>query len=225
MASASTIYPVSPPGVPADLTAVPRRYRIKIIFVLAYVGLFVLGYLAALGAAGYLLYGSIRYFQHAQADENFWALAAIAGSAILSCWLVRPLFRGQALDRSLLLEIRPESQPELFAFIQRLCTEIAAPLPRRVFLSPDVNAAVVSSTALVNLVIPAREDLVIGLGLVNALNLVEFKAVLAHEFGHFSQKGIRLGPYVYVALRILADMVRGSEHVDLGVTALPRFRK
>ncbi len=32
------------------------------------------------------------------------------------------------------------------------------------------------------------KDLVVGIGLINAFNISEFKAVVAHEFGHFSQQ-------------------------------------
>jgi Zn-dependent protease with chaperone function len=35
--------------------------------------------------------------------------------------------------------------------------------------------------------LPIKKNLQIGLGLVNSLNVSEFKAVMAHEFGHFTQ--------------------------------------
>ena len=57
-------------------------------------------------------------------------------------------------------------------------------------MSPDVNAACMSRTSLVNLFVEPKKDLLIGLGLVNCVNLSEFKAVLAHEFGHFCQPGL-----------------------------------
>ena len=42
---------------------------------------------------------------------------------------------------------------------------------------------------------------------MNALELSEFKAVLAHEFGHFAQSSMKLGQYVYVANQVIADLV------------------
>ncbi|MCI0461312.1 MAG: M48 family metalloprotease [Gemmataceae bacterium] len=206
-------YPASPGDVPPDLTAVDRRYRVQLVLVVVYLGLFVLVYVALLGGAGYLLYRSVRFAWHAR-DEALLGGAAVAGSAAVVVFLGRPLFRRTRQDRSLLLEVRPENQPALFAFIRRLCEEIGAPLPRKVLLSPEVNAAVLGSSSLLNLVVPARQDLVIGLGLVNALNLMEFKAVLAHEFGHFAQKGLRLGPYVYASTRLIGEVVHGSDRVD-----------
>ena len=80
---------------------------------------------------------------------------------------------------------------------------------------PDVNAAVFYNESLLSLFLPASKNLVIGLGLVNRLNLSEFKAVLAHEFGHFSQSSMKLGTYVYTANRILADIVYARDRSNL----------
>ena len=36
-----------------------------------------------------------------------------------------------------------------------------------------------------SLFFPVGKDLTIGMGLVDTINLSEFKAIIAHEFGHF----------------------------------------
>ena len=107
------------------------------------------------------------------------------------------------------IEITPEQQPELFGFMDRLADEAGAPRPHRVFLSPRVNAAVFYDLSILNLVIPSRKNLEIGLGLVNVLTLGELKAVLAHEFGHFAQRTMAVGRWVYVAQQI-AGAHRGA---------------
>jgi Zn-dependent protease with chaperone function len=56
--------------------------------------------------------------------------------------------------------------------------------------------------------------LLIGLGLVNVVNLAEFKAVLAHEFGHFSQRSVGLGSYLYVANRVMSDIIYSRDALD-----------
>ncbi|PZR33702.1 MAG: hypothetical protein DI538_17660 [Azospira oryzae] len=58
---------------------------------------------------------------------------------------------------------------------------------------------------------PIRKNLVIGLGLVNAINLSEFKAILAHEFGHFSQRSMKLGSYVYNVNHIIYNLLYDNE--------------
>jgi Peptidase family M48 len=63
-------------------------------------------------------------------------------------------------------------------------------------------------------VIPPHKDLHIGLGLVNAVNLTEFKAVLAHEFGHFAQQSIGLTSYLYVANQVMHDVLYSRDAFD-----------
>ena len=77
-----------------------------------------------------------------------------------------------------------------------------------------MNAAVFYNTSLLSLVWPTPKNLLIGLGLVNVLNLSEFNAVLAHEFGHFSQRSMKLGSYVYRANRVIGDLVFGRDWLD-----------
>ena len=43
--------------------------------------------------------------------------------------------------------------------------------------------------------------------MVNSLNLSEFKAVMAHEFGHFSQKSMKLGSFTYNVNRVIYNML------------------
>jgi len=54
---------------------------------------------------------------------------------------------------------------------------------------------------------PVKKNLQIGLGIVNVLTVSEFKAVLAHEFGHFSQRSMKLGSYVYNLNRVIYNML------------------
>jgi len=133
---------------------------------------------------------------------------------MLFLFLLKGLFKRQAMDLSELREIKEHEQPTLFAFIRKLCEDAGAPFPGRIYLSADVNAAVFYPRSLLSLFWPMRKNLIVGLGLVTLLNLSELKAVLAHEFGHFAQSSMRLGRYVYVANQVIADMVYGRDFWD-----------
>ncbi len=117
------------------------------------------------------------------------------------------------MNKEMHIEITEEEQPVLFGFIHQLCEELGAPEPNKVYVSPDVNAAVMPRTSLVNLFVEPKKDLLIGMGLVNCVNLSEFKAVLAHEFGHFGQSAMA-SSYTYVASRIIGDLVDGEDWFD-----------
>src|SRR5439155_20978576 len=129
-------------------------------------------------------------------------------------FLVKGFFKTAQKERTVRAEITAEDQPLLFDFIERLCEDTGAPMPRRVYISHEVNAAVMTHTGITSLFWPTGKDLLIGLGLVNILSLSEFKSVLAHEFGHFAQKSTRLGGYVYTANRIIYDLVCGRDWFD-----------
>ena len=120
------------------------------------------------------------------------------------------------------VEIDTTSEPVLMAFIHQIADRVGAPRPRRVFLEPHVNAAVVQDVHLASLIIPRGRDLVIGLGLVNVLSLDEFKAVIAHEFGHFSQKAMGMGRWVYTAQVFVRELVYARGALDRFLQVISR---
>jgi Zn-dependent protease with chaperone function len=128
---------------------------------------------------------------------------------VISALLVIGLFARNQQARNFQVEIDEESQPTFFAFLRRLTNEIGAPMPHRVLVTPDVDAAMHRELSIVNLLIPPKKNLIIGGGLINALNLSEFKAVMAHEFGHFSQKTTRVDAYAYIAMQVIERAVAG----------------
>ena len=107
-----------------------------------------------------------------------------------------------------------EEEPVLFDYLYKLADEAGAPRPHKVFLSSRVNASVSYDISVLNLLFPTKKNLEIGLGLVNILSLGEFKAVLAHEFGHFAQRSMLLGRYVYVAHKIAVQIIARRDWLD-----------
>lgn len=140
-------------------------------------------------------------------QDALWGWLGGLGAAFLAALMFRALFFVKRSGTDRLLELRPQDQPELFAFLHRLADKAGAPRPHKVFLSADVNASVFYDLSLLNLLVPSRKNLLIGLGLVQALNLGEFRAVLAHEFGHFGQRAMAVGRWVYVAQQIARHLV------------------
>jgi Zn-dependent protease with chaperone function len=112
------------------------------------------------------------------------------------------------------LEVTAADQPELFVFLHRLADDAKAPRPHRVFLSPRVNASVSYDLSLINFIIPSKKNLEIGLGLVNVLTLGELTAVLAHEFGHFTQRSMAVGRWLYIAQQIAGHIVARRDKFD-----------
>lgn len=112
------------------------------------------------------------------------------------------------------LEVTRVDNPELFSFLDEVAKETRTKLPKRVFVSPAVNAMVFYKSGLISLIFPVRKQMEIGLGLVNTVNMSEFRGVIAHEFGHFSQKSLRLGVYIYTVNRVLFNLVYQHDSWD-----------
>lgn len=62
--------------------------------------------------------------------------------------------------------------------------------------------------------LPARKNLVIGMALIRSLTKSELKSILAHEFGHFSQKSMKTGSYVYQVNRILHNLLFNNRPLE-----------
>ncbi len=143
------------------------------------------GFVAALGWLGYAYYAE-------------WAPRAISGWSMLAwsvpgfvlgvliLFLLKPLFapRVKAPEAVRL----PDAESDFRAAVVSLCRAVGVAPPREIFLSHAVNAWVQFSPGPAGLVGGAR-TLTIGLPLVAGMTARQLVGVLAHEFGHFAQRG------------------------------------
>ena len=121
----------------------------------------------------------------------FTYVAPMVVGSLLLLFMVKPLFvrRAYYIKPS---KIEPQDESLLFAFVQKLCDRVGAPMPSEIHLDINVNASASFRRGLLSIF---SNDLVltIGLPLLGGLNLHQFAGVLAHEFGHFTQTtGMRL---------------------------------
>jgi Zn-dependent protease with chaperone function len=93
-------------------------------------------------------------------------------------------------------EIKPAQAPELFALIEDIRRRLGAPRFHQVLIDADINAGVVQWPRL-GILGWYRNYLVIGLPLMKSLSVEQFKAVLAHEFGHLAKGHGRMSNWVY----------------------------
>jgi Zn-dependent protease with chaperone function len=211
----TTLYPATPEGVYKNFIKVHPDYRRQVIFVLTGIFLFFLVYLALIAVSAYLVWYAITY---GMVTINKFTLLVKGGSIAMAVmffvFLLKFLFKKHSFHDPNQVELKEADHPKLFAFIRRLSKETGAPFPKKIFVDHQINASVSYDSTILSLLLPVRKNLLIGLGLVNSLNLSEFKAVLAHEFGHFSQSSMKLGSYVYIANRIIYAMVAERDKWD-----------
>lgn len=132
-------------------------------------------------------------------------LASIGG--LVFFFLIKFIFKRVKVDRSDMIEVNENEEPRLFALIRQLTREVGTDFPKKVYLTRDVNAAVFYDSSFWSMFFPTKKNLQIGLGLVNAVTETELKAILAHEFGHFSQKTLKVGSYVYNVNSVIYNML------------------
>ncbi|RZL09495.1 MAG: heat-shock protein HtpX [Rubrivivax sp.] len=216
------LYPPGPQGVPAELTRPTAAYQQKAWLAVLSLGVFVLLYLAL---ASWFCWTAYRVISDALASgtDGFLHYLVGGGAAFLAVFMLKALFFMKRGGTDGLTEITAADQPRLFAFLHRLADDAGAPRPARVYLSARVNAAVFYDLSVLNLLFPSRKNLEIGLALVNVLTVSEMKAVLAHEFGHFAQRSMAIGSWVYIAQQIASQVIAKRDALDKLLRMLSNF--
>lgn len=93
-------------------------------------------------------------------------------------------------------ELRAQEVPALFKELMDLQQKCRAPKVDRVYLVPELNAAVQEVPRLGPLGV-WRKRLLLGLPLLDLLSLQELRAVIAHELAHVSRADARVGHWTY----------------------------
>lgn len=129
-------------------------------------------------------------------------------------FLLKFIFKSHKVDRSHLFEIREIDEPKLFNLIDMIVKKTGTNFPKKVYLSSDVNAAVFYDSSFWSMFFPIKKNLQIGLGLINTVSKSELTAILSHEFGHFSQKTMKVGSYVYNVNQVIFNLLFDNESYD-----------
>lgn len=138
-------------------------------------------------------------------------------------FLFKFIFKKHKTDLTHLTEITEEDEPKLFQFINEIVKEVGTDFPKKIYLSADVNASVFYDSSFWSMFFPIKKNLQIGLGLVNSTTEQEFKAIMAHEFGHFSQKSMKVGSYVYNVNEVIFNLLYENESFDAMIQKWANF--
>lgn len=125
-------------------------------------------------------------------------IGPIFGGVVAVFFMLKPLF-AKPRKRPETLTLNPALEPKLFQFIAHLSDLLSAPMPKRIEMDCELNASARFRRGWVSFF---GHDLVltIGLPLAAGMDVRQLAAVVAHEFGHFTQgTAMRLG---YVIGRI-----------------------
>ncbi|MBX3389336.1 MAG: M48 family metallopeptidase [Phycisphaeraceae bacterium] len=172
-------------------------YQLALFASAVFMTLMPLLYFAAIGAIGWAVYWHFTHdtgMLHTRATGRgaafmflLYILPGVAG-IVLIAFLLRPLiFLFGTDDNEDRIEVFPREEPRLFAFVEMVCQTMGAPIPERIFINCEANAAAQLLGGGFGLFGRRRLALHVGLPLVAGLSATSFAGILAHEFGHFSQ--------------------------------------
>lgn len=175
-------------------TRLPAAYRFGLVIVGAAMLLLPLLYLGSIALTAGAVWrhlttnvGILAGRGNAQGRLLVYLGPALIG-VVLMFFMVKPILARPSRERDP-IPLDPGAEPALIAFIQAICRQIRAPMPRRVQVDCTVNASAGFMRQGVAGVLSNDLVLTIGLPLVAGLTVRQLGGVLAHEFGHFAQGG------------------------------------
>jgi heat shock protein HtpX len=190
----------SQPPVP---TIPPRRslafFAVLALLMVVVSYVFILVLAAACVYLPWLVLSNLTNFQTL---ALFVAGLVVAGSMLWSLVPRRVKFvaPGLPLERS--------AHPQLFAEIDQIATALQEPVPREVYLIGEPNAWVTVRGGMMGF--GGQRIMGLGLPLLGALNISQFRAILAHEFAHYYGGDTKLGPLLH---RTQMAMVRTFQNM------------
>lgn len=193
---------LTPAEVEAAVTAkLPRNrvsmaYRVHLFLVAGAMAFLPVVYLATVAGAAW----GVFYYTTVIAPEllsytprnrlaifYFLAIAApVVAGVILVLFLIKPLFF-RTSDSGRRRSLTRQGEPLLFALVDHICDATGAPRPVRIDVDYQVNASAQPQGGMLS-VATGKMVLTIGVPLIAGLSARQLSGVLAHEFGHFSQK-------------------------------------
>ena len=199
-----------------NLPSISKNYKKEVVNSAFLVILFFLIY-AVLIAISLALVVVLGYyaFQILTFKFSYWTAILAAGifsvGIFIFIFLVKFIFSSFKNDTSSLIEINRTHEPILFQLIDEVVENVGTAKPKKVFLSPEVNAFVSYNSTFWSMFLPVKKNLTIGLALINTTSVTELKGILAHEFGHFSQRSMKIGSYVNQANKIIHSTLYDNE--------------
>lgn len=186
----------------------PTRYKLNVALVAALGYVYVLAVLGLALAIGAWLMLSLKDggSGHLSSIKLLFGLGLLA-AVILRAFRVR-------LTPPTGFEVHREDAPRLFLLIDKLTKALGTPPFHHVFIVNDLNAAVAQVPCL-GIFGWYQNNLLLGLPLMLAMTPAQFRAVLAHEFGHLGRQHGRFPGWIYrtrIVWSRLLEELRARHH-------------
>ncbi|MFF7383301.1 M48 family metalloprotease [Streptomyces griseoluteus] len=154
------------------------------------------------------------------------AVKIVIVTVLLAVPVVRGTFmlRVPAAEDPAAVEVGEADEPRLWALVREVADASGTRAPARVLLTPEVNASVREDAGPLGLRAGPR-TLTLGVPLLTGLSEAELRAVLGHEFGHFTGGDTRLSAIVVRGRARIARVVEELHTTADGKAAKERERQ
>jgi Zn-dependent protease with chaperone function len=174
----------------------PVLYQCGLLLVTVMIVMLPLVYIGLVAAAGYAVYwwslnftwllggGLLGGIYVALAKMVVYAAPIFAG-VVAVFFMLKPLL-ARVPKGAQPLALNPANEPLIFLLVTRVCQLVGAPMPTRIDVCGDLNAAAGFRRGFRSFL---GRDLVLTLGLplVASMSTTQLAGVIAHELGHFTQ--------------------------------------
>lgn len=117
-----------------------------------------------------------------------------------------------------------EEAPLLWSVVEEVAKQVDTRPVDVIFISPDARMAVKEEGALIpRFRKPTQRQLLLGLGTLPGMTQGQFKAILAHEYGHFSNRDTAGGGWAYQVITSMGETMVALEEQALSTRFLPWF--
>lgn len=200
----------------SDLSILAKHLKKRVNGLLVVYGLLIIGtiilFLIVLGLCGLAVWGMLesgRIYGRA----IVFIIGAIVVAGICMKVVLQPLFKIFEPKKNTGKEIKREEYPELFALIDEVVEKVDCLQPKHVYLSDECNAYV-GYPSILGYLSHGAQNLTIGIPLLYGLNKTEFKSILSHEFGHFTQKSTSINSVANLSEYICGAIAQSQEAIE-----------
>ncbi|WP_409462138.1 M48 family metallopeptidase [Amycolatopsis sp. GA6-003] len=155
--------------------------------------------------AGLLIWLEIAAFQHSPFSAERLGIFVVPVLYVLFSAL---LTFERTRDDDVGVPVTPEEQPELWATVRELASEVGTRAPDEIYLIPQANAAVYEDTHWLGLRV-RRRQMLIGAQLLAGTRVSQLRAILGHELGHFSNRHTRFASATYRGRQTIGRVLNG----------------
>ena len=199
-----------------DLTLLAKEVKKKVNGLLTVYALLIVGtillFLVVLGLCGLGAWGMFESGRiYGRAIVLLVGVIVVAGICVKV--VLEPLFKIFEKQKNNGKEIKRNDYPELFSLIDDVVEKVDCLQPKHVYLSDECNAYV-NYPSMWGYIFHGRQNLTIGIPLLFGMNKTEFKSILSHEFGHFTQKSVSVNRVANLSEFLCGAIAQSQEEIE-----------